>query len=288
MRLRRCGVPTFRYRLVCRWQTGAAKSLDDQKSNSSPPRLSAVQVYRAIQSEGEDELARPNWSLWWSGIGAGLAIAASVVGRAALHDKLPDNAWRPFIENFGYCVGFVIVILGRIQLFTENTITVILPLMARPSFKMLTRTARLWLIVFVANILGAIIAALLTYYGSFTPAQAHAAVAVAEPLTHKGWVEMLLEAIPAGFLVASIVWMIPNARGFEIWVILLATYVIAIGGYVHIIVGAMEVAILFLAGQMSLFDSVFVFMIPVLIGNVLGGTALFSLLAYGQVRHEIH
>lgn len=261
-------------------------------SNNEPQtnyraRLSAPEVYQTIRREGEDELARPNASLWWSGLGAGFAIAVSVVARTALHDKLPDTGWRPMVESFGYCIGFVIVILGRIQLFTENTITAILPLMAAPSGKLLFKTVRLWLIVFVANVVGAILAALLAYYGYFTDSQVHAAIAVSEHLAHTGWLEMLLRGIPAGFLVASIVWMTPNSRGFEIWVIVFATYVIAIGGYTHVVVGTIEVAMLFLAGQMNLFDSIFVFLIPAFIGNVLGGTVLFSLLAYGQVRHEI-
>ena len=257
------------------------------RHNGARPRLSAPEVYQAIRREGEDELARPNISLWWSGVGAGFAIAASVVARTALHDELPDSAWRPVVENFGYCVGFVIVILGRIQLFTENTITVILPLMAAPSLTLLFKTARLWLIVFTANLVGAILAALLAYYGYFSASQMHAAVVIAEPLAHTGWSHMLLKGIPAGFLIASIVWMTPNARNFEIWVIVMATYVIAVGGYAHVVVGSIEVSMLFFAGQIDLFNSIFVFLIPALIGNVLGGTVLFSLLAYGQVRLEI-
>ncbi len=250
-------------------------------------RLSAPEVYQTIRSEGEDELARPKASLWWSGLGGGFAIAASVVARVALYDQIPDSPWRPVIESFGYCVGFVIVILGRIQLFTENTITTILPLMAAPSWKLLFKTSRLWLIVFLANVLGAILAALLAYYGYFTDSQVRAAIAIAEPLAHTGWVQMLLAGIPSGFLIASIVWMTPNSRGFELWVIIIATYVIAIGGYTHVVVGSVEVSMLFFAGEIGLFSSIFVFLIPVFIGNVLGGTVLFSLLAYGQVHREI-
>ncbi|WP_324995176.1 formate/nitrite transporter family protein [Salinisphaera sp.] len=245
-------------------------------------------MYQKIRAEGEEELARPNASLWWSGVGAGFAVAASVVAETALHDKLPDSGWRPFIESFGYSVGFVIVIIGRIQLFTENTITPILPLMAAPSSKLFFKTVRLWLIVFSANVVGAVLSALLAYYGYFTVSQMHSAIAVAEPLAHTGWLQMMLKGIPAGFLIASIVWMTPNSRGFEIWVIVMATYIIAVGGYTHVVVGSVEVSMLFFAGQMSLFNSIFVFLIPAFIGNVLGGSVLFSLLAYGQVRREIH
>ncbi|HET7313382.1 MAG TPA: formate/nitrite transporter family protein [Salinisphaera sp.] len=272
---------------------GLARSLFCMASRKEPQaesraRLSAPEVYQKIRAEGEEELARPNASLWWSGVGAGFAVAASVVAETALHDKLPDSGWRPFIESFGYSVGFVIVIIGRIQLFTENTITPILPLMAAPSSKLFFKTVRLWLIVFSANVVGAVLSALLAYYGYFTVSQMHSAIAVAEPLAHTGWLQMMLKGIPAGFLIASIVWMTPNSRGFEIWVIVMATYIIAVGGYTHVVVGSVEVSMLFFAGQMSLFNSIFVFLIPAFIGNVLGGSVLFSLLAYGQVRREIH
>mgnify|MGYP000022852331 CR=1 FL=1 len=250
-------------------------------------RLTAPEVYQAIRHEGEDELARPVESLWWSGVGAGFAISASVVARAALHDKLPDNSWRPLIEDFGYTVGFLIVILGRLQLFTENTITVILPLVAAPSFKRLFQTARLWVVVFAANVVGATLAALLAYYGYLSPSQVHAAIKIAQPFVHSGWVKIMLKGIPAGFLIASIVWMTPNGRGSEVWVIIIATYIIGIGDYAHVVVGSVEIAILFFAGQVSLFHSYFFFLVPAAIGNVLGGTVLFSLLAYGQVRLEI-
>ena len=180
-------------------------------------RLSAVEVYQTISHEAESELDRPKASLWWSGIGAGFAIAASIVARSVLHDKLPDNDWRAVLESFGYPLGFIIVILGRLQLFTENTITVILPLMAQRTFGVLLKTARLWALVFAANIVGGILAATLAYYGCLTASRVHAAIMVSEPLAHTGRWDMLLRGIPAGFLVAAVVWMLPNARGFRLW-----------------------------------------------------------------------
>ena len=105
-------------------------------------------VYEIIREEGVEELKRPVPSLWWSGLAGGIAISVSVLAEGLLHRYLPDTQWRPLVENFGYCVGFLIVILGRLQLFTENTITVIFPLLTDFSKSHLYFTMRLWGVVY--------------------------------------------------------------------------------------------------------------------------------------------
>src|SRR3954465_414824 len=84
-------------------------------------------VHEAVRREGEEELKRTNSALAWSGLAAGLSIGFSVILEGLLRAKLPDSPWRPVISKFGYSAGFVLVILGRQQLFTENTLTPILP-----------------------------------------------------------------------------------------------------------------------------------------------------------------
>lgn len=257
--------------------------------NTPSTRLSARAVYQSVRYDGEQEMARPLGSLWWSGVAAGIALASSVVAKGLLHMELPDSPWRAPIADMGYCVGFILVVLGRMQLFTENTITVVLPLMANTTRKALYCTLRLWTVVFVANMVGTLIAAFfVSQIGAGSAEQIHAFNEVAaQGVLGSSWTEMMLRAIPAGFFVAALVWMLPNARGFEIWVIALPTYLIALGGFAHVVVGSMEVWLLVFADQMSLLNGLWYFIVPALIGNVLGGTVLFSLLAYGQVRQEI-
>src|SRR4051812_16698117 len=90
----------------------------DAEERSAP---SGRVVYKAILSEGEEELERSSSALWWSGLAAGLSMGFSVAGEALLRSRLPDEHWRPLVAKFGYTFGFLIVILGRQQLFTENT-----------------------------------------------------------------------------------------------------------------------------------------------------------------------
>lgn len=99
--------------------------------------------------------------------------------------------------------------------------------------------------------------------------------------------EAFQRAIPAGILVAAIVWMLPESEGFGFFVILVFTWMIAAGDFTHIVAGSVEMAFLMVQGLLPLNEAVFGFFLPVLAGNILGGTLIFALLAFGQVRHEL-
>ena len=111
-------------------------------------------------------MARPAVSLWWSGVAAGLSISFSLLAQAVLRTHLPDAPWRPLVVSFGYSVGFVMVVLSRQQLFTETTVTAVLPVMAEFTPGNLAKLARMWSIVLVANFAGTLFAAL---FCTFTP-----------------------------------------------------------------------------------------------------------------------
>jgi formate/nitrite transporter FocA (FNT family) len=180
------------------------------------------------------------------------------------------------------------VILARQQLFTETTITLVLPLLAEFTRRNLMAVARMWGLVLAANFAGTLVSAL---FCSLTPVleptlrQAMLDVSM-HTLAH-GWFEMLVRGISAGFLIAVLVWLMPSAEGAEFQMITVLTYLIAVGGFQHIVAGSMEAFMLVLAGQQSVAQILFGFLIPVLVGNVLGGTALFGVLSYAQVMKEI-
>jgi formate/nitrite transporter FocA (FNT family) len=251
-------------------------------------QLRVPQIYQIVRHEGETEMARPAVSLWWSGVAAGLSITFSVFSRAVLHKYLPDASWRPLLEGFGYTVGFLLVVLARQQLFTENTITAVLPLAANLSGKNFYRLLRLWGIVFAANLTGTLIAAL---FSTFAPAPIpgirETIIEISHHAVAHGFFESIFVAIPAGFLIAAMVWLMPSAETSRFHVVTLVTYIIAIGGFSHIVVGSFEAFMLLVNGEIGLGTMLAHFTIPVLIGNVVGGTALFALLAYAQVMKEV-
>jgi formate/nitrite transporter FocA (FNT family) len=252
----------------------------------SPPK--AKVVHAAVVKQGEDELERPVGSLFWSGLAAGIAIMASVSAQGALHLRLPDAEWRELVAGFGYCLGFLIVILGRMQLFTEHTTVAVLPLMRERSMANLRRTLRLWTIVFAGNVIGtALIAAACIYLRLQSPEMTDAMLDVSAKLFDKGPLEMLLRAIPAGFLIASVAWIRSAADDSSFWIVLVLTYAIAICGFTHVIAGAAEAFLLLWSGNAGIGWLFGTFLLPALAGNIIGGTGLFAMLAHAQVKEEI-
>jgi len=251
-------------------------------------RLRAAILYEVIRVEGEGELARSFGALWWSGLAAGLAIGFSVLSQALLAAHLPDASWNPIIERMGYSVGFIIVILARQQLFTENTLTAVLPVISAWQLHWLWVMLRLWAIVLLANIVGAFIFAVAIAYLGMLPAEVSAQVAeISRHLMENSATEMFVKGIAAGWLIAALVWMLPSAENIEFFLIGLMTYLIALGGFTHVIAGSVEAFYLWVTFGATTSDVFLTFLLPTLAGNVLGGTVLFGLLSYAQVRDEI-
>lgn len=262
---------------------------DEQSAAKENSGLSPLTVYSIVLREGKHELRRPVLSLWWSGVAAGFCISASVLAQAVFRTELgAESGSARLIESLGYSLGFLLVILGRLQLFTENTITVVLPLLASPSRNALARTARLWLVVLLANFAGTFLAALVTVKGGLYPEDVLASVlAISHHVAAIPPIDAFLRGMPAGFLIAAIVWMLPSAKGNEALVIIVFTWLISAGGFTHVVAGSHEVFCLVVHGELTMLAAFSNHIAPVLLGNIIGGTGLFALLAYGQVREEM-
>src|SRR6185437_6689245 len=173
-------------------------------------------------------------------------------------------------------------------LFTESTITVVLPVFKDLSWKNIGRMGRLWTIVLAANYIGTLLASIFCSYAPVMPADLlHGMQVISRDLLGLGWWQMAFRGVSSGFLIAAMVWMIPSAENAKFWVITLMTYLIAIGGFTHIVAGSMEANMLMLNGDWEWWRMLGQFFVPVLLGNMVGGTALFALISYAQVMEEI-
>ena len=252
------------------------------------PSLPGPVLLHTISEEGREELRRPLNSLWWSAVVAGLVMSLSPTCKAFLRGVLPDEPWALAVTSLGYSVGFVIVVLGRLQLFTENTITTVLPLLADRTRDALGSTARLWAVVLVGNLVGCFAAASVMHFFELAPANGHAALMeMCHHYADRSAGQMLGHGVPAGFLVAAMVWASPAAGSSRFWLVLFLSYLISVGDLTHIIAGATELFLLMLAGEASIGRVFLEGILPTGVGNVLGGTVLFALLAYAQGREEL-
>lgn len=249
---------------------------------------SARVVHEAIRLQGQDELDRPILSLLLSAFAAGVAMSASVLAETFLKHRLPAAPAYELVSCLGYSVGFVMVILGNLQLFTEQTVTAVLPVATHPTLRNLGRLGRLWSLVFVGNMLGTLLAAgLMAGQVILSPDQLAAATDLSARLLDHDFTRTLLLGMPAGFLVGSIAWIRPSANSGDFWIVTMITYVIAIGSFSHVVAGAVEAWLLWLTGHASFGWALGGFILPALLGNIIGGTGLFAVLAHGQVRQEI-
>jgi len=275
------------------------RSSDDEHNN--PAQLSdserekveerravpATVVYEAILVEGEEELARPAMSLAFSGLAAGLSMGFSLVALGLLRSALPDTPWRPLIVNAGYTLGFLIVILGRQQLFTENTLTPILPLLQSPNLATAGKVLRLWAIVLAANIVGAIaFAYVMAHAALFKPVVTAAIGSIGHEACCEGFTTVVVRSIFAGWLIALMVWLLPGAENARAPVIMIITYIVGLAGFNHVIAGSVEVLYDVMRGGQTWSAYWLQFFFPTLLGNVIGGIVLVTALSYGQVVAE--
>ncbi len=241
-------------------------------------------VHEAVRREGEEELKRTPTALWWSGLAAGLSMGLSLIGEGLLRTRLPDAPWRPLIAKFGYSLGFLLVILGRQQLFTENTLTPMLPLFHRRDRETLARVARLWMVVLAANLTGALaIAWTLGNTNAVPPEVRDAFTAIARESLSAGFGVIVLRGVFAGWLIAMLVWVLPFAETGRFFVIITLTWVIGIGGFSHVVAGSVEALYLASTGAAPWTSSVFGYILPALIGNIVGGVSLVAVLNHAQV-----
>ena len=261
--------------------TLSASERKDAQRRSAP---GVTVVYEAIRQEAEAELSRPNQALFWSGLAAGLSMGFSFLAQALLHSGLPEAPWQTLVTKLGYSVGFLIVILGRQQLFTENTLTPVLQLLQKKTLNTLSNTARLWGVVLSANLVGTLAFAFALSAASLVePQQIAALEAIAIHALDGGFWNTLLRAVFAGWLIAMMVWLLPFAETGRVMVIIIITYLVGIAGFPHIIAGSSEVFYALLTGLTSPGVAIGQFFVPTLIGNTIGGVALVAAINYAQV-----
>ena len=263
---------------------GPISTRNEQKQVEERQAIGPHVVYETIRREGEEELQRTVSSLAWSALAAGLSLGFSFITEGLLMAHLPDQPWRPLISKLGYCIGFLIVVLGRQQLFTENTLTVVLPLLIRKDASTLFRMLRLWAVVLTSNLVGTFLFALcLGRIGIFN---AHIEQALSQiGIDHVGasFGIVFVRAIFAGWLLALMVWLLPGADSARVSIIIIITYLIGIAGFNHIIAGSTTMFYLIVTHSSSWGAYFIHFFIPTLLGNVLGGVSLVAALGHAQV-----
>lgn len=241
----------------------------------------AGEILETVVESGRKELRRASAGLAFSGFAAGLNISFGTMALAAVGAITGGIGLSAMAV---YPIGFLIVVLGRAQLFTENTVTPVTVALTDPSN--IPNMLRLWTVVLAFNILGAAtFAAAVTYGEVLTPT---ALELLLERVSHEleyGFWTVVLKAVLGGWLVALIAWLVAASRDtisqiFFIWVL---AFLIPVGGLMHSVAGSTEVLISVFSQQATWPEYFGEFLVPTTLGNTIGGVFLVTLLNYGQV-----
>ena len=256
------------------------------EADAVPDFFNLDEIYRRVLATADEELGRSNGLLFWSGLTAGLVLGLCILARAVFTALVPFDS-SGLVANLLYPVGFIFLILGRYQLFTENTLTPVALVLTR--LASLPDLLRIWGVVLVANVVGAALFALLLAFTGVLSAEATtAAIGFGEHLIEEGWWDAFYKAILAGWLLAGIVWLVHAARDTLSRVVLiwLLIYLQVSADLFHCIVGSVEVLFLMFKGGAGLGDYLFRFLIPVVSGNTLGGVVFVAFLNYMQFGED--
>ena len=247
-------------------------------------RFSASEIHENILEDAGEELDRPWLELSYSGLAAGLGIGFSFLATGLLSSKMaPDN--HAIAAALVYPLGFIYVVLARHQLFTENTLEPVIPLLEERNAKTLRKVLRLWGIVLPANLIGAAVFAFFVAKANTVDASLHKSLLEsATEVTSGGFGLVFYRAVWAGWLVALMAWVLASTRETlaQIALIWLTTAPIAGFGFKHSIAGAVEAFYRVLAGDARFWDMMISFEIPSLLGNIVGGVVLVALVNHGQ------
>jgi formate/nitrite transporter FocA (FNT family) len=251
-------------------------------------RPSAQDIYEQVANNARQELGRSSTSLAISGLAGGIFMGLSALGNAIAISLLTPPGGAPsastlFIGKMFYPLGFIVVILGRSQLFTENTLYPVALVLAEQNH--FWKTLRLWAVVLPFNVLGALaFATLATSTHAMTPAAVQSLSQLGMEATSHPAATIFWSGVMGGWIIASVAWLVSGSHSItgSVMIIWMLTFVVGLGNFAHCIAASGEVFATILTGRAS-WMAFPMWFLPAVAGNICGGVGMVTLLEYGQV-----
>ncbi len=241
----------------------------------------AGEILEAVVEDGQLELERANAGLAFSGFAAGLNISFGAIALAVVGSMTGGVGFAAYAV---YPIGFLIVVLGRAQLFTENTVTPVVVVLSRSN--RLPAMLRLWGVVLLFNLLGTLVfAATVHYTHVLDTAAIDILLKEVSKLEAYSFSTTMIKGVFGGWLVALMAWMVAASRDTisQAFFIYVLAFMIPAAGLTHCVAGSSEFLIGVFAGNVSWAKFLGGFLLPTTIGNIIGGLFLVTILNYGQV-----
>ena len=247
-------------------------------------RPTADEIYEQVSRNARHELDRAPLGLAISGLAGGITMGLTALSTSIIVAELGPGAAAHFVAFLFYPIGFIAVILGRAQLFTENTLyPVALMLSERRHF---WKTLRLWAIVLASNVAGAFLFALLAVRtGALRPEFVSAMSQMGVEAANLGATHIFWSAVIGGWIIALVAWLVSGSHSItgSVMLIWLLTFVVGVGKFAHCIATSGEILASILNHQLAA-SRYFSWLLLATLGNIVGGVLLVTFLEYGQVK----
>lgn len=259
--------------------SSAAESGSHQRNLQRP---TAEDIYEQVALNAKTELKRTTFSLAISGFAGGIFMGLSGLGTALVLGLFGRSATTHFIAAMFYPIGFIVVIIGRAQLFTENTLYPVALVLSEK--RELWNTLRLWCTVLPSNVLGALAFALLAARTSaLLPDTRRALMDLGLEAANRNPSAIFWSAVTAGWIIATAAWLVSGSHSItgSVMILWILTYVVGLGNFAHCIATSGEILSAVLGGQLGA-GSYFHWLWIAVTGNICGGVFMVTLLEYGQ------
>ncbi|MDQ2839806.1 MAG: formate/nitrite transporter family protein [Acidobacteriota bacterium] len=256
------------------------EAASSQQKNLSRP--SAHEIYQQVAKNAKEELKRSSASLAISGLTGGIFMGLSALGVGIAEARLGHSPSAFVVSRMFYPLGFIVVILGRSQLFTENTLYPVALVLTEP--RQIWNTLRLWLTVLPSNMLGALAFAALAGLTHALPADVVQAIAgLGLAAVHQPGSTIFWSGVVAGWIIATAAWLVSGSHSItgSVMVIWALTFVVGLGNFAHCIATSGEILTAVLTHQLP-WAAYFRWFGPAVAGNICGGVVMVTLLEYGQ------
>jgi formate/nitrite transporter FocA (FNT family) len=258
----------------------------EEEVGAETRRLTAPEIFHHAAESARMELGRKSRQLAFSGLAGGLTLGLTGLSVAAIRALIGNSGEAELISYLAYPIGFIAVIIGRAQLFTENTLYPVILVLDERRF--VGETLRLWGVVFASNVLGAFFFALLAIRsGALRPDIAAQLVQMGTEAVQGSAAHIFWSGVIGGWLIALVAWVVTASQWTigQLAMVWLLTFVVGVGKFAHCIVTSGEILSSVLAGMMS-YGAYFHWLLLATSGNILGGVVIVSVLNYGQVSEE--
>ncbi|SDK42038.1 formate/nitrite transporter family protein [Microbulbifer yueqingensis] len=250
------------------------------------------EILREQMRDSLYEYKRNNFTLLLSSVAAGLEIGFSFLLMAALFTQYYDNVSSytlHLIIALSYPIGFILVVIGRTDLFTEHTTLAILPVL--DGRRKLRGLMRVWGLIYIGNMVGALLfASLFVQFSEVTVNVDKTAIAYySEKLIADGNLGLFLGAVYAGWLMGLLAWVVSSASDTisRIAVITLITFVIGFGGLAHCIAGAVAMYAAWISDAADVSTTQLLnFLALATLGNTIGGSVFVGLIKYSYISKK--